>query len=313
MSVDNLDRGCTPDKIAAPAGESVPDSALEGNPLSFSDRIAACSDYDPGLYRPFRVDGIEVGRVRHDYADALSPHAHVFHVSADEVRLADGLKGFHQRTEAIDGVLRILAERGDFGGWRDEQYPVAAWPSVDPLFTMERAAVPLFGVMGYGVHMNGTVTEGGTIRMWIARRSMDKATGPGKLDQLVAGGLPAGISPLDNLIKECAEEAGIEAGLAARARAMGEVSYQTGRAEGLWREVLYIYDLELAADFRPVNADGEVDDFYLWPMERVIECVRDSDDFEFDCALVVIDFLVRHGFIGPNHPEYQIIVNGLRL
>ena len=94
---------------------------------------------------------------------------------------------------------------------------------------------------------------------------------------------------------------------------MGEVSYQTGRAEGLWREVLYIYDLELAADFRPVNADGEVDDFYLWPMERVIECVRDSDDFEFDCALVVIDFLVRHGFIGPNHPEYQIIVNGLRL
>ena len=281
--------------------------------MSFSDRITACADYDPSLYRPFRVDGIEVGRVRHDAARALSPHAHVFHVSADEVRLAEGLKGFHQRTEAIDGVLRILAGRGDFGGWRGEQYPVAAWPSGEPLFTMERAAVPLLGVMGYGVHMNGTVTEGGTIRMWIARRSMDKPTGPGKLDQLVAGGLPAGVSPQDNLIKECAEEAGIEAGLAARAVAVGEVSYRTDRDEGLYREVLHIYDLELAADFRPVNADGEVDEFYLWPMDRVIEVVRDSDDFEFDCALVVIDFLVRHGFIGPDHPEYQTIVGGLRL
>jgi hypothetical protein len=35
--------------------------------LSFSDRIAACNDFDPGLYRPFRVDGIEVGRVRHGF------------------------------------------------------------------------------------------------------------------------------------------------------------------------------------------------------------------------------------------------------
>ena len=281
--------------------------------MSFSDRIAACAEYDPDHYRPFLVDGIEVGRVRHDYARALGPHADVFHVGSDEVRLADGLTGFRRRTEAIDGVLKQLAEGGVLGGWRDEQYAVAAGPAHEPLFTMERAAVPLFGVMGYGVHLNGTVRDGGGLKMWIARRSMDKHTGPGKLDQIVAGGLPAGISPLDNLIKECAEEAGIEPGQAVLASPEGEVSIRTGHADGLYREILYIYDLDLAADFHPVNADGEVDDFYLWPLDRVIEVVRDTDDFEFDCALVVIDFLVRHGFIGPDHPEYRTIVGGLRL
>ena len=281
--------------------------------MSFRDRIAACTDYDPDLYRPFRVDGVEVGRVRHDYAEALRPYADVFHVSAGEVCLADGLTGFRRRTEAVGGVLKHLAERGVLGGWRGEQYAVAAGPADKPLFTMERAAVPLFGVMGYGVHLNGTVRDGGTLKMWIAKRSMDKQTGPGKLDQIVAGGLPVGFSPVDNLIKECAEEAGIEPGLAVLASPGGEVSYRTDHADGLYRQVLYVYDLELPADFRPVNADGEVDDFYLWPLERVIEVVRDTDGFEFDCALVVIDFLVRHGFIGPDHPDYQAIVGGLRL
>jgi len=75
--------------------------------------------------------------------------------------------------------------------------------------------------------------------------------------------------------------------------------------------VLFAYDLELAADFRPVNTDGEISDFYLWPMERVLECVRDSDDFKFNSALVVIDFLIRHGFIGPGHAEYVELLGGL--
>ncbi|MCH6589381.1 MAG: DUF4743 domain-containing protein, partial [Proteobacteria bacterium] len=29
------------------------------------------------------------------------------------------------------------------------------------------------------------------------------------------------------------------------------------------------------------------------------------------CALVVIDFLIRHGFIGPDDPEYVDLVGGL--
>ena len=75
--------------------------------------------------------------------------------------------------------------------------------------------------------------------------------------------------------------------------------------------VLFNYDLELPPDFRPVNADGEIAEFYLWPIERVIETVRNSGEFKFNCALVVIDFLVRHGLIFPDHPDYEEILRGL--
>ena len=93
---------------------------------------------------------------------------------------------------------------------------------------------------------------------------------------------------------------------------MGAISYCTERAEGLRRDVEFIYDLELPADFTPVATDGEVEAFELWPIERVMETARDSDAFKFNCSLVVIDFLMRHGLIEPDHPEYQVLMHGLR-
>ena len=50
----------------------------------------------------------------------------------------------------------------------------------------------------------------------------------------------------------------------------------------------------------------------LWPIARVAEIVRDTREFKFNCNLVIIDFLVRHGLIAPEYPEYLEIVKGLR-
>ncbi len=225
--------------------------------------------------------------------------------------LAARLAGPDERSAAVGAVLGTLAGRGMIPGWRDEPYPVGTSFGAPACFTMERAAVPLFGVRGYGVDLNGYVRRGGGIERWIGRRALDRPTAPGKLDQMVAGGQPAGATLRDNLINECAEEASLSEGLAARAVPVGAVTYCVERAEGLRRDVLFNYDLELPPDFRPVNADGEIAEFYLWPIERVIETVRDSDAFKFNCALVVIDFLVRHGLIPPDHPDYVEIVRGL--
>ena len=35
----------------------------------------------------------------------------------------------------------------------------------------------------------------------------------------------------------------------------------------------------------------------MWPIERVRDRVRDTDDFKFNVALVLIDLLLRHGVI----------------
>jgi hypothetical protein len=40
--------------------------------------------------------------------------------------------------------------------------------------------------------------------------------------------------------------------------------------------------------------------------------VRDTDDFKFNVPLVILDFLVRHGWLRPEDPDYVEIVAGLR-
>jgi hypothetical protein len=157
------------------------------------------------------------------------------------------------------------------------------------------------------------VERAGGLQLWVAKRSRSKATAPGKLDHLVAGGQPFGIGLADNLVKEAAEEASLPADLARQARPAGFISYVMENDEGIRNDVLFVYDLAVPADFVPVNTDGEIEDFYLWPIERVAETVASSEAFKFNVALVIIDFLVRRGLLPPEDPDYVEIVHGLRL
>jgi len=279
--------------------------------MSFLERIAECASADLSRFRPFRVEGTDLGLVRDDFAQVLGEFPDVFQVSKGSVDLEPRLASPNDRTEAVGAALRILAGRGMISAWRDEPYAVGTSFGAPAHFTMERAAIPLFGVRAYGVHLNGYVRSAAGIEMWIGRRALDKPSAPGKLDQMVAGGQPAGTTLRENLIKESAEEASLPAAMAEQAVPVGAVTYCVERKEGLRRDLLFTYDLELPPDFRPVNTDGETSEFYLWPIERVIQTVRESDAFKFNCALVVIDFLVRHGLISADHPDYEEILRGL--
>lgn len=283
--------------------------------MSYLDRIRAANSHDLGNFLPFRVNGIRVGCVKRDFAATLARWPEVFRVAERGLSLAAGLDSAHvpqsERTRAVGGVLQVLRDEGCIDGWRDELYPVNRGWSEAPFLLVERAAIPLFGVRGYGVHLNGFVRGRDGLKMWIARRSLSKPTGPGKLDQMVAGGQPADIGLYDNMMKECSEEAGIPMEIARRASAVGAISYALETRVGFRPDLIFNFDLELPENFTPVNTDGEVEAFYLWPMERVVETVRDSDAFKFNCALVVIDFLLRHGYIAADDPDYSDIVEGL--
>lgn len=279
--------------------------------MSFLDRVRACQVFRRADYLPFVADGERIGFVRPALAEALKRHPGVFAVSSGRVELAPDLVGFEARSRAVDTAVRALIEDGVLGDWRDEPYVVGP-ASGRPLFTMDRGAVPPFGVRGYGVHLNGYVRADADLRMWVGRRSPTKRTAPDKLDQLVAGGQPAGLAVAENLAKEAAEEAAIPESLIRRARPVGAIAYCTERDDGLRNDLLFVYDLELPADFVPRNTDGELVGFELLPIDQVAAIVRDSDEFKFNCALVVIDFLIRHGRLGPEHPDYVELVCGLR-
>jgi len=207
--------------------------------------------------------------------------------------------------------LRRLARHGHIPGWRDEPYPVGTAFSAPSLFQMERAAVPRFGVRAYGVHVNGYVRDGAGLRMWIARRADDKPTYPGMLDNVIAGGQPVGLGLLENVIKEAGEEAGVPQDIARTARPVGAISYVHEAPDGLKPDVMFVFDLELPAGFTPVNKDGETAEFTLLPVAEVMAITADTRDFKFNCALVNIDFFVRHGCLAPDHPDYVEILRGL--
>ena len=77
---------------------------------------------------------------------------------------------------------------------------------------------PRFGIRAFGVHINGFVKKSDGLHMWVGKRAMDRAICPGMFDNMVAGGQPANLSLMDNIVKECAEEANIPEILARSAK-----------------------------------------------------------------------------------------------
>lgn len=276
--------------------------------------------YQPGSCRAscfrFEIDHAPVGWVPPQVASLLTRYPEVFSAPRDgAVSLCAGLDSYERRSAAVDAVLQAMRQEGSLGclkGWRDEKYSVMPKFSDPPLMWMERAATSLFGVKRYGVHVNGyTISDSGEVSMWLARRSPTKQTYPGLLDNVAAGGLAAGVGIKQTLIKECEEEACIPATIAEKAHPVTTVSYTYKDEDGVFPECQFVFDVELPLDFRPRVGDGEVQDFYLLPIDQVKELLA-TDDFKPNSAMVVLDFLIRHSFIEPDaEPCYQDFVAGL--
>src|SRR5262249_11470044 len=132
-----------------------------------------------------------------------------------------------------------------------------------------------------------------------------------KLDNLVAGGVGNGHGLDETLIKEGEEEASIPPSLSKSAIPVGAVSYRMETRLGVRDDVLFVYDLEMPADFLPKNRDGEITDFALMPASAVVERIRTTNDFKFNVNLVMLDFAIRHGVLRPDDPEYLDVANGL--
>ncbi|MQP64475.1 DUF4743 domain-containing protein [Niveispirillum sp. SYP-B3756] len=281
-------------------------------PSGFLRHIKRCNSHDMAGFRPFRVESHLVGWIRPAFRDRLLSFPDVFRPEGEGVGLSPALDQPDQRSEAVGSVLKHLVVDGVIPRLRREMYGVQTGWGTAPLLAMDRAAIPFFGVTAYGVHINGFVRRADGIHLWVGKRAMDRGVAPGQYDNLVAGGQPLGLSLQENLLKEAREEADLPPDLALQARPVGAITYVMEQKKGLKPDVLFIYDLELPADFIPRNTDGEVERFELWPLEKVAASIAQTDDWKFNVNLVVIDFLVRHGWLGPDHPEYLDLCRGLR-
>ena len=274
--------------------------------------VAACNPPVTERFVPWSIHGQVVGWLRPWLVEKLADRPDVFEVRDNAMHLRGELRDFSARSEALGDVVGWLAQQELITPLMGEPYPVTPAGREAALCIMDRAAAAYFGVRAFGQHLNGYVRRDDGIHMWLGRRARDRLIYPGRLDNMVAGGLPWGVSLEENLRKECAEEAGLPAELANRAVPVGLVSYNRVAERGYRPDVLYCYDLELSPDFRPRNTDGEVESFSLLPLREVARLVRETDEFKLNCNLVIIDFLLRHGYLDPQHEEYLDLATGLR-
>ncbi|XP_066917741.1 uncharacterized protein [Clytia hemisphaerica] len=272
-------------------------------------------------YVPFLLNDAQIGLVSPEVIKEMSKQKAIFIIAKDLLTgktkfttMALSLKDREERSTKLACFLRDLKDRDVFPtlrGWRNETYEVKESFNSEVLLDVERSACCLFGFHTYGVHVNGYVkNDQGDVYMWVSRRAKTKPTYPGKLDNTVAGGIASGESVKQTLERECLEEAGITGKFSSQARPAGTISYFLSNELGLHPETEFVYDLELPRSFEPKCNDDEVSDFYLLPIKEVKELIS-TKEFKPNSALVILDFLIRHGSIKPDEePHYVEFVKG---
>jgi len=259
--------------------------------------IAGCNNTDlPGGRIGWSIGGEAVGWLNAAAAAHLQRETTAFVADGNGLALAPHLADPAARSAVLADASRRLAQ-ARLCRLRGEAFDLRATPDAAPLAVLDRGAIPVFGVAAQGVHLNGLVRRPDGLHVWIGVRAADKAVAPGKLDNLVAGGLSAGLTPMACLVKEAGEEAAIPPDLAARARLVGRLGYVMAVPEGLRRDLLHVFDLDLPEDFIPVPDGDEVARFDLWPAARLLAAVRDTEDVKFNVALVLIDLFLREGLL----------------
>lgn len=282
-------------------------------PNPYLRHVVALNSWHVENFKPFYIANHPVGYVKDYLCQALAEWPQYFSITSNRVDLKIETYDFQRVSEVLDSVVHSLVDQGVIKNYLGELYPVTGINREQRIALLDRGAAGYFGIRTYGQHLNGYVRTETGIKLWIARRSADRINAPNKLDNMVAGGLPYNLSFSENLLKECKEEAGLPQALVNRAIATGAINYCCEVKTGLKPDTLYCYDLELPESFTPRNTDGEVAEFRLMDVQTVVELVRDSDEFKTNCNLVLLDFFIRHGVIGPECEGYLELIESLHV
>ncbi len=251
--------------------------------MGFLFHISRCNHYDLTEFLPWHISGKRVGYVHKKHSKYLEAFPKVFLSLSDHFALSDNLVNPEERTMAIEEMLEILRTEDPKLSKLNEKYAVKENINGKTLMEIDRGAADFFGILNTGVHLNGITNDHENKKMWVATRSHQRKTFPGKLDNMVAGGQPSNITRQENVVKECYEEASIPE------------------------------ELAKASEPKGLPNDNEVEKFDLVPVETVMETIKNHPHaFKYNCNLVIMDFLIRTGLINNDLKNFNKLVKGLR-
>lgn len=278
-------------------------------PHPLTDRVIDFLHSEP-RFRPvdelrLHIDGHAAGWVRESVADALCRlrpgHCRRTAAAGPEafpsLHLQTGSDHTPDRVDARSRFMQALAlelrEAGLLQNWRGENMQLDH--AGRPFLVMERAAFRTLGLRTPSVHLNGWVCSPDGMLLWVAERSHHKFVDPGRLDNLVGGGLSAGEDLAEGLAREAWEEAGLHFRRVPAPSAWLHVSRRIG--EGLQDELVAIHDVWLPPHFSATNQDGEVAHAGVMPVGEALPLLL-AGRFTWDAGLVVIDGLLRQHHFG---------------
>lgn len=258
--------------------------------------LAAARQRDDRQRLPFVLGGCTVGSVPRAAQDTLAAWPQWLDVAPDWVTLIAS-----DPSAALAEMNTLLRHQGWVRAWRDERFAICDPATGRPLAHTERAASRFWGTLTLGAHANGYVADahGRPTHLWVAQRSLTKATDPGMRDNLVGGGVPQGQTPHETLVREGWEEAGLTPEQMAPARPGRVLRLHRDIPEGLQLEDLHSFDLALPPGLVPQNQDGEVAGFECLPVADALALAA-RGAMTVDAELVTLDFALRHRLLPDN-------------
>jgi hypothetical protein len=260
---------------------------------------------------------VTIGWTKDDVAHALSELGDVWTYDEGGMLLNAAFDTYEKRTEAVDANLLEASEQGvlppkpDYSAIGGDDWFVIGTARYKPLFEVRRFYISYLGARRYASRING-FHDG---QMWIIKRGQGVDEYPGRLDTLVGAGQIASRTILENTLAEAHEEAGLSKDQCKDLHSVSMVHIFRHNKHGfLYDENIYIYDLDTKGTITPhVVQEWETETIELWPYDKVLHTIKNTEEFRPEAALCLVDFFIRHGVITPdNEPHFDELCFGLR-
>jgi len=257
------------------------------------------------------VQGKQIGETRIDFSKKISAFNDVWLLTEKGMELNPRLVTFDERTKAIDDTFMALSENGtlppfpDYSGFGGVDW-ISAYPhdGSGALFIIRRFYYSCLGLQAHAVVVNGYSGD----KYWAAIRSKNVEAGAGKLDVIVAGMIRHHETTMEALVHESEEEAGLTPEDLKGAVEVATLHLPNINRYGFFQdEWLHIFDIDLKDKSPVVGTPYEIDGFKLLTIEQLMSDIKDGTVFKEHIHVVITDFLIRHGYLNENHPEFEEI------
>ena len=237
---------------------------------------------------PLWIGGHLCGSLRRAAVETLRASRSV-RLHTHTVHIGDELTSLPALNETLAEIALALKAAGQAPGWRDELLDV--WSEQNQSIAgIESGVVRPLGLVTKAVHLNGLSADGG---IWVARRSLTKATDPGVWDTLVGGLVGYQEDPEIALIRESDEEAGLDAPQISQRTSLRKITRMHRQVkEGFQAEDVLTSECVLESGVTPQNRDGEVMEIACLAPDTLMRMLGE-DAFTIEASIVLAEDLLR--------------------